>query len=110
MIVTVDRKEVDCIYFFVRTQNPRPIFHLDMTAEERAIMERHVAYWSEKAANGIAIVFGPVMDPKGVYGIGVYQVQDEAEMRDLLDHDPANGLLSYEVLPMPRAVAGALLT
>ncbi len=77
-----------------------------MTAGERAIMERHVAYWSEKAASGIAIVFGPVLDPEGVYGIGVYQVQDEAEMHELLKHDPANGLLRYEVLPMPRAVVG----
>ena len=46
------------------------------------------------------------MDPKGVYGIGVYQVQDEAEMNALLDHDPAKGLLRYEVLPMARAVVG----
>jgi uncharacterized protein len=94
------------MYFFIRTQNPRPTFHLDMTVEERSVIEKHVAYWSEKAAQGIAIVFGPVMDPKGVYGIGVYQVQDEAEMRGLLDQDPANGLLHYEVLPMPRAVVG----
>lgn len=96
------------MYFFVRTQNPRPTFHLDMTPEERAVMDRHVAYWSEKAARGIAIVFGPVLDPKGVYGIGVYDVADEAEMRDLLAHDPAIGLLQYEVLPMPRAVVGTL--
>jgi hypothetical protein len=33
------------------------------------------------------------MDPHGVYGIGVYQVQSESEMNDLLDHDPARGLL-----------------
>jgi uncharacterized protein YciI len=96
------------MYFFVRTQNPRPTFHLDMTDEERSIMQRHVAYWSEKAAQGIAIVFGPVMDPKGVYGIGVYQAQDEAEMQTLIEHDPANGLLIYEILPMPRAVVGKL--
>ncbi len=96
------------MYFFVRTQNPRPTFHLDITPEERAVMDRHVAYWSDKAARGLAIVFGPVADPKGVYGIGVYQVQDEAEMRSLLEQDPAKGLLSYEVLPMPRAVVGRL--
>ncbi len=96
------------MYFFVRTQNPRPTFHLDMTAEEREIMGRHVAYWSEKAKQGIAIVFGPVMDPEGVYGIGVYQVRDEAEMRELLAQDPANGLLQYQVLPMARAVVGTL--
>ena len=96
------------MYFFVKTKNPRPTFHLDMTDEERAIMQRHVAYWSEKAARGIAIVFGPVMDPQGVYGMGVYQVEDEAEMRNLLEHDPANGLLQYDVLPMARAVVGIL--
>ncbi len=96
------------MFFFIKALNPRPTFHLDMTAEERAIMHQHVAYWSEKAAQGAAIVFGPVMDPEGVYGIGVYQVQDEAEMRDLLEHDPANGLLRYEVLPMANAVVGAL--
>ena len=96
------------MYFFIRTQNPRPTFHLDMTEDERAIMTKHVAYWSEKAEKGIAIVFGPVMDPKGVYGIGVYRVKDEAEMQDYLDHDPANGLLKYEVLPMARAVVGTL--
>ncbi len=96
------------MYFFVRTNNPRPTFHLDMTAEERAIMERHVEYWSEKATRGIAVVFGPVMDPKGVYGMGVYKVQDEAEMRKLLDADPANGLLQYEVAPMARAVVGVV--
>ena len=94
------------MYFFVRTQNPSPTFHLDMTAEERAIMNKHVAYWTEKATRGIAIVFGPVMDPQGVYGIGVYQVQDEAEMHALIELDPANGLLRYEVLPMPRAGVG----
>ena len=96
------------MYFFVRTENPRPTFHLDMTAEERAVMSKHVVYWSEKAKQGTAIVFGPVMDPKGVYGIEIYQVQDEAAMWDMLDHDPAKGLLKYEVLPMARAVIGSL--
>ncbi len=96
------------MYFFLKALNPRPTFHLDMTAEERALMEKHVTYWTEKAAQGIALIFGPVMDPNGVYGIGVYQVRDEAEMRDLVDHDPANGLLRYEIWQMPRLVVGTL--
>jgi hypothetical protein len=66
------------MYFFVRTQNPRPTFHLDMTSDERTTMEK------------------------------VYKVQDEEEMRRLFDHDPAKGLLQYQVLPMPRAVVGVL--
>jgi hypothetical protein len=94
------------MYFFVRTNNPRPTFHLDMTPEERAVMQKHVEYWSEKAERSIAIVFGPVMDPGGVYGMGVYKVEDEAEMRRLIDGDPARGLLQYQLAPMPRAVVG----
>ncbi len=94
------------MYFFVRTNNPRPTFHLDMTPEERAVMLKHVEYWSDKAERGIAVVFGPVMDPDGVYGMGVYKVEDEAEMRRLIDGDPAKGLLEYQVAPMPRAVVG----
>lgn len=94
------------MYIFCRTNNPRPTFHMDMTEEERAIMGRHVAYWSEKARAGKAIVFGPVMDPKGVYGIGVYQVESEEEFRAFLKDDPANGLLQFEFHPMPRAVLG----
>jgi uncharacterized protein len=101
-----DGTEIQEMYFFIKTDNPRPQFHLDMTPDERATMQRHVAYWSKEAERGVAIVFGPVMDPGGVYGIGVYQVQDEAEMRRLIDEDPANGLLKYQVLPMPQAVVG----
>lgn len=96
------------MYFFVRTNNPRPTFHLDMTPEERDTMNKHVAYWSEKAAQGIAIIFGPVMDPSGVYGIGVYKVDDETELEKLIHQDPANGLLIYEIFPMPRVVVGIL--
>ena len=56
------------MFFFIKTQNPRPTFHLDMTAEERALMVRHVEYWTQFAAKGVAIVFGPVMAHAGVYG------------------------------------------
>jgi uncharacterized protein len=94
------------MYFFVRTQNPRPTFHLDMSADERSTMSEHVAYWTGKADEGKAIVFGPVLDPAGAFGMGVYDVADESEMRAMLDRDPANGLLKYEWFPMPRAVLG----
>jgi len=46
------------------------------------------------------------MDPKGVYGIGVYKVKDGAEMAKLLDNDPAKGLLQYEYYPMAQAIIG----
>lgn len=98
------------MYIFCRAKNPRPTFHLDMTDAERAIMSRHAAYWSEKAQNGKAVVFGPVLDPRGIFGIGVYQVQDEEEFRAYLKEDPAKGLLEFEFYPMARAVIGKLPT
>ncbi len=94
------------MYVFVRTNNPRPTFHVDMSPEEKAIMQRHVSYWTEQAELGVAVVFGPVLDPRGVYGIGVYRVDDAAHMQRLLANDPARGLLQFEVLEMPRAVVG----
>jgi len=94
------------VYFFLRTNNPRPTFHLDMTDQERDTMTRHVAYWTEKAKEGISVVFGPVAHPDGFFGIGVYKVNDEAEMRRLVEADPANGLLRCEILPMANAVVG----
>ena len=95
------------MYFFIKTRNPRPTFHLDMTADERAIMAKHVAYWSEQAALGVAIVFGPVMDPQGVYGVGVDQVQDERKCVACSNTTPPTGCSRYDdVWPMPRAVVG----
>jgi hypothetical protein len=94
------------VYVFIRTNNPRPTFHLDMTPEEKDVMERHVAYWSRKADEGIAVVFGPVLHPAGVFGVGVYRVEGLAHMRRLLADDPARGLLQFEVIEMPRVVVG----
>ena len=64
-------------FFFVRLVPPRPTFALDMTAEERAFMTEHVAYWTKKLADGTAIVFGPVADPSGDWGMGVVRAADE---------------------------------
>ena len=73
-------------------------------------MQRHVAYWTEKAQQGIALVFGPVLDPRGVYGIGVYEVDDLTQMRAMLAADPAREILEYEMFEMPRAVKGRSTT
>ena len=87
-------------YFFMRLNPPRPSFSQDMTPEERSIMQRHVAYWTDQMARGTALVFGPVLDPRGTYGVGVIQVESEAERDELVARDPANGLNHYEFYPM----------
>jgi len=94
------------MYFFLRTNNPRPTFSEDMTPAERERMAAHVAYWTERARERIAIVFGPVADPAGAYGIAVCRAPDMEAIQRLVDADPAKGLLEYEITPMAAAVIG----
>ena len=78
----------------------------DMTAEEAEIMKRHGACWANLLWNDSALVFGPVADPKGAWGLGIVRAAGEEEVNMLRDADPA--ILSgrgfrYEVLPMLQA-------
>lgn len=92
------------MYLFLKARAPRPTFQFDATAEERALMARHVAYWAELGSRGISIVFGPVLDPAWAYGIGICCVEDQAHMERLVAADPARGLLSYEMFEFPHPV------
>jgi uncharacterized protein len=89
--------------FFLKLNPPRPSFTTDMTEEERGVMQKHVAYWAPYVNDGTVIVLGPVMDPKGGFGIAVIRVDSDEHLQQLLAADPANGLNSYEFYPM-RAV------
>ena len=89
--------------FFLKLNPPRASFMADMTEEERSIMKQHVDYWAQYVNNGTVVVLGPVMDPKGGYGVAVVRVDTDEELNELLTNDPANGLNSYEFYPM-RAV------
>ena len=94
-------------YQFARLLPPRPTFAMDMTDAERAVMMAHQAYWRELLAKGTAIVFGPVLDPKAPFGVGIARVKDEAQMKAIEAGDPAitSGIgMRYEVLPMMSAV------
>ncbi len=79
---------------------PRATFVKDMTPPERIIMQKHVEYWKSLLHEGTAIVFGPVLDPKGGYGVGVVSVENEEHLARLIANDPANGLNNYEFYPM----------
>lgn len=94
-------------FFLCRLIPPRTDFMTTMSDGERGIMRAHVGYWTGKVTTGNALVFGPVADPKGGYGIGIIRVADIAEMEALRDADPAMqaGIgFSYDILPMPRLV------
>jgi hypothetical protein len=35
----------------------------DIMDEQQRLMQRRVEYWSDLAAKGVALIFGPVVDP-----------------------------------------------
>jgi uncharacterized protein len=65
--------------FVFRLEAPRPTFALDMTDDEREVMGRHAAYWQPFIDSGQMVVFGPVVDGTGSWGLGVIEAEDEAE-------------------------------
>lgn len=94
-------------YFVNRLIGPRPTFPMDITPEERELMAAHGEYWRGLMAKGSVVVFGPVLDPKGVWGLGVVRARDEAEVSSMNAGDPviaAERGFRYETLPMMTAV------
>ena len=52
-------------------------------------MERHAAHWQSFIDSGQMVVFGPVVDPTGSWGLGVVEAEDEDELRAFAAGDPA---------------------
>lgn len=90
-------------YFVLHLLPSRPDFAHTMTAEEKSIMLEHIGYWTTKMNEGKVLLFGPVMDPAAVYGLGIVAVDDEQEVKDFIAGDPAGSINHYEYFPM-RAV------
>jgi uncharacterized protein YciI len=74
-----------------------------MTEEERRFMQEHVRYWRDLADKLIAILFGPVIDPKGVYGIAIIEASNDNIAFEISENDPvirAKLGFCYEIYPM----------
>jgi uncharacterized protein YciI len=99
-------------FFVCRLIPPRPSFAFDMSDSERALMGQHSAYLRRLGDDGFAILSGPVGDPKGPWGLGIFEVEDEDKMRAITAADPAitsDAGFTYEILPMMQAVLGRRL-
>lgn len=98
-------------HFVYKLIPPRPTFHADMSETEQAIMGRHVEYWTDLLDKRTAVVFGPVLDPAGAWGLAVVQADTDAEVRRLGDNDPAvmSGMATYDVIAMARAIVRPLI-
>ena len=96
-------------HFVYKLIPPRPTFATDMTPEEGALMAAHATHWRSLMDEGRVLVFGPVADPAGVWGMAVVEAGDADEVRAMGDADPAvaSGVMTYAVLPMLSAVVPA---
>jgi len=88
--------------WLIRIIPPRPTFDTDAKPDEQALMDMHFSYWKALNNKGVCVFGGPVLDPKGVYGIIVVRAATEDDARALGSADPAvkSGLIKIEVAEM----------
>ncbi len=91
-------------YFLAKLIPPRPTFPFDMGEDERAVMLAHRDYWLPQLNAGLVLVMGPVLDPKGGYGVMIAHAPSLKMLEDWQSQDPA--ILSgrgfaFENYPMP---------
>lgn len=65
-------------------------------------MNKHGAYFQQQFDTGKLLLYGPVMAADGAFGIGILEVNDEAEARRFGEGDPSvrAGLNRWELYPM----------
>ncbi len=92
-------------YFLYKLIPPRPTFAVDMSPDEAAVMQQHGDYWDGLVESGTAVVFGPVAEPTGSWGLAVLEVNRAEEVEEVRRADPAvkSGLAVAELHPMPAA-------
>jgi len=67
--------------------------------------EQHFVYWTDQFAKGVCLFGGPVLDPRGVYGVLAIRAASEDEARALASGDPSvkAGLNRIEIAEMKIA-------
>ena len=96
-------------HYFFKLIPPRPTFPHDITPEEQRLMDEHGRHFQEHFAAGKLLIFGPVFSPAGAFGLGVLEVENEAEARRFGEADPSvrAGLNTFEIHPMHVSAARA---
>jgi uncharacterized protein YciI len=94
--------------FFFSLTPPRADFAQTMTPAEQETMAAHRDYWEQLLSEGRVVVFGPVADPEGVWGLGVLRATDRAEVLAIAEKDPSvtAGLNTFEVFEIMGGVTG----
>ena len=85
--------------FLFKLIPPRADFAQTMTADEQQAMAEHMEYWQQLLKDGRVVVYGPVADPEGVWGLGVLRAADRGEVLAIGERDPSvlAGVNTFEV-------------
>lgn len=94
--------------FLFKLVPPRADFAQTMTPDEQQAMAGHQDYWRGLLERGKVVVYGPVADPEGVWGLGVLRAADRAEVLEIGRHDPSvlAGVNSFEVFEIMGGTTG----
>ena len=94
--------------FLFRLVPPRADFAQTITPAEQDAMQRHQAYWQDLLAEGRVVVYGPVADPEGIWGMGVLRAADRAQVLEIGNSDPSvlAGVNTFEVFEIMDGVTG----
>ena len=94
--------------FFFRLSPPRADFAQTMTPSEQEAMAAHQLYWQQLLVDGRAVVYGPVADPEGVWGLGVLRAADRAEVLAIGANDPSvtAGVNTFDVFEILGGTTG----
>ena len=94
-------------HYYFKLIPPRTSFPQDITQEESALMQEHSDYFGQHFDAGRLLLYGPVMAPGGAFGLGILEVDEEAEAMQFGENDPSvrAGLNRFEFYPM--RVAGS---
>jgi uncharacterized protein YciI len=73
-----------------------------MSESERALMMEHGAYVRKFFDAGSVLIYGPVMDAAGSFGMAVLEMEDMAEAERFAQGDPSvkAGVNRYAIAPM----------
>ena len=95
--------------FFFRLTPPRADFAQTMTPEEQQAMAAHQEYWQQLLTDGRVVVYGPVADPEGVWGLGVLRAADRAEVLAIGESDPSvtAGVNTFDVFEILGGTTGS---
>jgi uncharacterized protein YciI len=94
--------------FLLKLIPPRADFAQTMTEAEQQAMGEHMEYWQQLLHDGRVLVYGPVADPEGVWGLGVVRAESQQEALLVGGDDPvvAQGLCTFEVMEIMGAKTG----